>query len=130
MDQFETAEAMGLLSMLFEAFPSSSDKASETTAKAYLMAIEGCTIHGLRNGIRRIIRGEVEEHNGKFVPSTAILARVVAYEDRRLRLQASHDGRKRLERDRADNVVELDPETRARRLEQLKELTAKLRSFS
>jgi hypothetical protein len=116
--------------MLFEAFPSSSDKASETTAKAYLLAIEGCTIHGLRNGIRRFIRGEVEEHNGKFVPSTAILARVVAYEDRRIRLQASYDGRKRLERANADNVVELDPETRARRLEQLKLLTAKLQSFS
>jgi hypothetical protein len=126
MDQFEAAEAMGLLSMLFEAFPSSGDKNSETTAKAYLLAIEGCTIRGLREGVRRLIRGEVPEHNGKFIPPTAILARVVKYEDDRIRIEAAYAGRKRIERANYDNVVQLDPETRARRIEQLKELTAKL----
>ena len=128
MDQFETAEAMGLLSMLFEAFPTSGDKGSETTAKAYLMAIEGCSIQGLREGVRRLIRGEVDDHNGKFIPPTAILARVVRYEDLRIKIEARNANRPKLAAPVA-NVIELDAETRARRVEQIKQLTSKLQGM-
>lgn len=129
MDLAQKAEALDLLSMLFEAFPTSGDKTSETTAKAYLLAIDGCSLPGLREAIRRLIRGEVDDHNGKFIPTTAVLARTVRYEDERIRLAAAHAGRKRIERARMENVVELDPETRARRKEQLAQLAIKLQSM-
>ena len=129
MNVADKTEALDLLSMLFEAFPTSGDKTSETTAKAYLLAIDGCSLPGLRNAIRLLIRGEVEEHNGKFIPTTAVLARTVRYEDERIRLEAVHDGRKRLQRAQTDNVVELDQETRQRRQAQLAQLVIKLQSM-
>jgi hypothetical protein len=129
MDLAQRAEALDLLSMLFEAFPTSGDKTSETTAKAYLLAIDGYSLPALREGIRRLIRGEVEEHNGKFIPTTALLSRVVKYEEDRIRILAATANRKRLDRARTDNVVELDPETRARRREQLAQLVVKLQSM-
>ena len=129
MDMADKAEALGLLSMLFEAFPTSGDKNSETTAKAYLLAIDGCSLPALREGVRLLIRGEVDDHNGKFIPTTAVLARTVRYEDERIRIEAAAAGRKRLERARMDNVVELDPETRARRRAQLEQLAIKLQSL-
>lgn len=129
MDMADKAEALGLLSMLFEAFPTSGDKNSETTAKAYLLAIDGCSLPGLREGVRRLIRGEVNDHNGKFIPTTAVLARTVRYEDQRIKIEASAAGRKRLERAETENVVVLDAETRARRRQQLSELALKLQSM-
>jgi len=88
MDREQTAEALDQLSMLFQSFPSSGDKTSPTMAKAYLLAIEGCTLPALQSAIRRFIRGEVEEHNGKFAPTTAELARAVRYEDFRIDAEA------------------------------------------
>ena len=79
--------------------------------------------------MRLLTRGEVDDHNGKFIPTTAVLARTVRYEDERIRIEAAAAGRKRLERARMDNVVELDPETRARRRAQLEQLAIKLQSL-
>lgn len=59
-------------------------------AKAYLLAIEGCTLAGLHAAIRRFIRGEVEDHNGKFAPTTAELAKIVRYEEFRAQAEAEH----------------------------------------
>lgn len=129
MNVADKTEALDLLSMLFEAFPTSGDKTSETTAKAYLLAIDGCSLPGLRNAVRLLIRGEVEEHNGKFIPTTAVLARTARYEDERIRLEAANAGRKRLQLAQTDNVVELDQETRQRRQAQLAQLVVKLQSM-
>lgn len=93
MDREQTAEALDQLSMLFQAFPSGSDKSSPTMAKAYLLAIEGCTLDGLKSAVRRLIRGEVEDHNGHFAPTTAELAKTVRYEDYRLEAEAKHAAR-------------------------------------
>ncbi len=90
MDREQTAEALELLSMLFQAFPSSGDKASPTMAKAYLLAIDGCTLPALTEAIRRFIRGEVDDHSGKFAPTTAELARIVRYEDFRITAEQEH----------------------------------------
>jgi len=59
-------------------------------AKAYLIAIEGCSLDGLELAVRRFIRGEVDEHNGKFAPTTAELARAARYEDFRITAEAQH----------------------------------------
>lgn len=62
-------------------------------AKAYLLAIEGCTLPALQSAVRRLIRGEVEDHNGHFAPTTAELAKVVRYEDFRIVAEAKHAAR-------------------------------------
>lgn len=59
-------------------------------AKAYLLAIEGCSLAALQAAIRRFIRGEVEDHTGKFAPTTAELAKVVRYEEYRAKAEADH----------------------------------------
>lgn len=93
------------------------------------MAIDGCSLPALREAVRRLIRGEVDEHNGKFIPTTAVLARAVRYEDERIRIHAATANRKRLARAQTENVVELDPETRARRRAQLEALAIKLQGM-
>lgn len=62
-------------------------------AKAYLLAIEGCTLDGLKAAVRRLIRGEVDDHNGHFAPTTAELAKTVRYEDFRIEAEAKHASR-------------------------------------
>lgn len=115
--------------MLFRAFPTSADLNSETTLKAYLIAIEGCTLPGLTEAVRRFIRGEVTDHSAKFAPTTAQLARVVRLEDQNNEIRRQHANRKRIERASTENVVVLDPETKKRRLAQLEELKKKLKGF-
>lgn len=128
MDQFETAGAMQQLSMLFRAFPTSADLNSETTLKAYLIAIEGCTLAGLTEAVRRFIRGEVDDHNAKFAPTTAQLARVVRLEDQNNEIRRRYAGRKQIERATAVDVV-IDAETRKRRVAQLTHLANNLKGF-
>lgn len=62
-------------------------------AKAYLLAIDGCSLPALTAAVRRFIRGEVEDHNGKFAPTTAELARAARYEDFRIEAEAKHAAR-------------------------------------
>lgn len=62
-------------------------------ARAYLLAIEGCTLPALQSAIRLFIRGEVEDHSGKFAPTTAELARAVRYEDYRIDTAAQYAAR-------------------------------------
>lgn len=62
-------------------------------AKAYLLAIEGCTLPALQCAVRRLIRGEVADHNGHFAPTTAELAKAVRYEDFRIEAEAKHAAR-------------------------------------
>lgn len=62
-------------------------------AKAYLLAIEGCTLPALQCAVRRLVRGEVADHNGHFAPTTAELAKVVRYEDFRIEAEAKHAAR-------------------------------------
>lgn len=62
-------------------------------AKAYLLAIDGCSIQAIQAAVRKFIRGEIEEHNGKFAPTTAELARAARYEDFRIDAEAKHAAR-------------------------------------
>lgn len=128
MDQFETAGAMQQLSMLFRAFPTSADLNSETTLKAYLIAIEGCTLAGLTEAVRRFIRGEVDDHNAKFAPTTAQLARVVRLEDQNNEIRRRYAGRKQIECAAPVDAV-VDADTRAKRRDQLLALAGNLKGF-
>lgn len=126
MDREQTAEALDQLSMLFQAFPSGSDKSSPTMAKAYLLAIEGCTLAGLKAAIRRLIRGEVEDHNGHFAPTTAELAKTVRYEDFRIEAEAKH-AQRQLSKPAPEIEYEFTEEEMERRKAQVDELLKRTR---
>jgi hypothetical protein len=115
--------------MLFHAFPTGADLTSETTLKAYVTAIDGCSLAGLTEAVRRFVRGEVEDHNGKFAPSTAQLARVVRQEDQAIEIRRRFAGRQQIERPQPENVVVLSDEERQRRYQQFRLLAGKIQGM-
>lgn len=96
MDQHKLAAVMGELSTLFQGFQTFGKVATKETVTTYLMAIEGCTLPGLHEAVRRLVKGLVPEHDGKGTPTSAILARTVRYEDQRIVLEARYAGRPRI----------------------------------
>lgn len=90
-------------------------------AKAYLLAIEGCSLPALQAAIRRFIRGEVEDHNGKFAPTTAELARAARYEEFRFEAEAKHASRL-LAKPEPEPEIEFTEEEMERRREQVDRL--------
>lgn len=83
MEASDKREATKLLKELFSAFPSMA--ASIESAQVYLSVVAEYRVDALKNAVQRFIRGEVAEHNGRFVPSTAELSRVVRDIDWQLR---------------------------------------------
>lgn len=94
-----------------------------------MVAIDGCSLAGLTEAVRLLVRGEVVDHNGKFAPSTAQLARVVRQADQNIEIRRRFGHLKRLERSSTENVVVLDDETRRRRYQQCMALAHNLRSM-
>jgi len=82
----------------------------------------------LRTAVRKIIRGESPEHNGRFVPTTAELAKAVRFEDGMLEYQRKAAARQ-IEAPKQETVVEITPEMRARRVQQLRQLGVRLKSM-
>lgn len=83
-----------------------------------MLAIEGCSLEAMRQAVHRLIRGEVDEHDGKYVPSTAILARAVKYEDFRITAELEHSMRQ-LAKPVPEPVIELTEEEMAHRRAQV-----------
>lgn len=113
--------------MLFQAFPASSDKTSPVTAKAYLIAIEGCTLPGLTEAVRKLIRGEFDHHAGRFIPSTAELAKAIRYEDSLITMRAEMAKRPAIAHQPQPDVV-LSAEERQRRAKVLLNLAERIGS--
>lgn len=90
-------------------------------AKAYLLAIDGCTLAALQAAVRRFIRGEVDDHNGKFAPTTAELARIVRYEEFRAKAEAEH-AQRFLSRPEPDPEPHFSEEEMERRRQQVNAL--------
>lgn len=66
------------LRALFAAWP--SDKGDGTgLTEAYIIAIQGYSLKAIDGAVKRIIRGEVEEIDRRFLPTPAQLGNVVAY---------------------------------------------------
>ena len=82
MEASDKREATKLLKELFSAFPSMA--ASTEAAQVYLSVVADYRLEALRGAVQRFVRGEVLDHNGRFVPSTAELARVVRDVDLRI----------------------------------------------
>jgi hypothetical protein len=72
------SEAKGALKALFEAFP--ADRGEGTLAVGtYLIAIEGYPLSAIELAVKRLIRGEFEDVDRRFLPTPAQLSNSVAY---------------------------------------------------
>lgn len=76
--------------------------------------------------MRRLIRGEVEDHNGHFAPTTAELARVVRYEDWRIEAEHNH-AQRQIAKPVEPALPELTEDEMARRREQVQRLLSTLK---
>lgn len=71
------AEATAALRALFTAFPSDRGEANGVSG-AYRMAIDGYSLKAIEGAVRRIIRGEAEGIDKRFLPTPAQLGNLVA----------------------------------------------------
>jgi len=110
-------ELRAALRALFDQFPA-PDGNSEGKYLGYFMALEGEPKWAVERAVRKFIRGEVAEHDGRFLPSSAELARIVrGYSDhaRKIRdLNEKHRPFKPLERVFPNTDMPSNPEMAAR----------------
>lgn len=91
------AEATAALRALFTAFPSDRGDVPGISA-TYRMAVDGYSLRAIEGAVKRIIRGEAEDIDKRFLPTPAQLGNLVAYleklyspPERRLALPAPGD---------------------------------------
>lgn len=77
------------LAALLASFPAADSSDPESTARAYLLAIEDISAQFVASAVRRFIRGEVSRDKHTFLPSAPELA----IEARRLEKQADVEAR-------------------------------------
>lgn len=71
---------------MFSTFPSAQGVDRATQMKAYAVALDGHDLRDIQTAIWRMIRGEIDWHNGQFAPSAPLLGGVVVkMRDERLR---------------------------------------------
>lgn len=63
--------------MLFSTFPSAHGVEREKQMQAYAVALDGHDLRDIEAAIWRLIRGEIDWHNGQFAPSAPLLGSVV-----------------------------------------------------
>jgi hypothetical protein len=86
MDQFShnlssasPDEAKSALRALLNAFPLAAHEDMRQVIATYVMAIDGYCLAAIQKAVLRFIRGEVVEHDGKYMPTPAQLSREVKY---------------------------------------------------
>lgn len=67
-----------LLELLFSTFPSGQGVDRAAQMQAYVVALDGHDMRDIETAIWRLIRGEIDWHNGAFAPSAPLLGNVVA----------------------------------------------------
>lgn len=73
----EPEELHADLTMLFTAFPTQERQNPEQVIATYVMALEDFSAAEIHAGIMKFIKGKWPGHDGKFVPSCAMVARAV-----------------------------------------------------
>ena len=111
-------EIRSSLTILFAQF-GTADGDMEARLMGYLIALDRATPQALRAAVRRYLCGEVEGHDGKFIPTSAELARVV-------RAEQAHLDRTRPKPRLVEVPRQISEEERRRRVEVLKLLGDKL----
>lgn len=72
------SEATGILRALFEAFP--ADRGDGVGAAAtYLIAVEGFSMQAISMAVKRFIKGQVPQHDMRFLPTPPQVATVVRH---------------------------------------------------
>lgn len=101
--------------MLFSTFPSGQGVDRAAQLQAYAVALDGHDMRDIETAIWRLIRGEIDWHNGAFAPSAPLLGGVVVkMRDDRLRhekLMRTYSTPNRLP---SPEVAPATPESRAR----------------
>lgn len=72
------AEATGALRALFSAFPADRGDGAGLAA-TYLIAIEGYSLKAIEGAVKRIIRGEADGIDKRFLPTPAQVGNLAAY---------------------------------------------------
>jgi hypothetical protein len=106
------------LTILFAQF-GTADGDMEARLTGYLVALEHATPRALRAAVRAYLCGEVEGHDGRFIPTSAELARVV-------RAEQAYLDRTRPKPRLVEMPQQISQEERRRRVEVLKALGDKL----
>jgi len=126
------------LTMLFTAFPTQERQNPDQVIATYMIALEEFSAAEIHAGIMKFIKGQWPAHDGKFVPSCAMVARAVrsasdeikaqilqqqaneALARRRARERAKEEAEARLDRQIALEQARRTPEERAAWVEKLK----------
>lgn len=70
------AEIILLIAPLFQAFPAfSDDTTGDQKMDLYVIALEGRTRKAINEAVKDFIRGNVEKHDGRFLPPPAQVAK-------------------------------------------------------
>jgi hypothetical protein len=77
MDEREATEAIKAIGMMLRAFPSSQSTITAETPKVYAFAVEEFRLEAVKRACRAFVKGQVDDQNPNFAPSTAKLAQVV-----------------------------------------------------
>lgn len=113
-------ETKSALRALFTAFPSHDSGNAAWRVAGYQDALFGEPLWAVERAVRRFLRGEVCSHDGRFLPTSAELARVVREESAAARRMAERQDRPVMIADHRDpEVTAAEREKRAERLRDL-----------
>lgn len=102
------------LSALLASFPAADSSDPESTARAFMMAIEGVQPQFVASAVKRFIRGEVARDKHTFLPSTAELAIEARRLEKEADVQACIAARNALPKPKAEERREPSAEERAK----------------
>lgn len=105
-------EIQGALKALFDQFPTADGDAGGKYL-GYILALEGEPIWAIRHAVRKYLRGEVDGHDGRFLPTSAELARTVRAESAFSRRMAERDAQAQRQIAARDNPALLTSKPRA-----------------
>lgn len=72
-------EAKSALRALFESFPTAERGDAMAALGTYLIAIDGYSLKAIQSAVRKIVRGEVDDIDRRFLPTPAQFSNVIAY---------------------------------------------------
>lgn len=134
----EPEEIRADLTMLFSAFPTQDRQNPEQVIGTYIIALEEFSAAEIHAGVLKFIKGQWPGHDGKFLPSCAMVARAAraaadefkaaeikrqadeAIARRRARERAKEEADARLDKQIAMENARRTPEERAAWVEKLK----------
>lgn len=91
-------ELKASLRLLFSSFPTQNRDNPEQSVAGYVVALRDYPAAAIQAGIVKLVRGDFPEHDGKWLPSTAIVGRAVKAEAESGKIGEAVQWQRRLER--------------------------------